>query len=146
MSYPGYRLSQQVSLLAWEWRRAIDFAVKVASKQMLDVSSVHQSVRMRLWQLHPVIGQTVAHPVDMSVGSFAPFLLTLPWLFLLEIECSLSDPVVLLGAVNLSPEPEAGRSGHGGESLEGFLEQVGNVFPKVNASPRQHLGLFGKIW
>jgi hypothetical protein len=66
---------------------------------------------LHVWKLDPIIHKIISYPEYSLVASFASqFLDRVSWLLLLDILSSLSNPVILFLAKNLSEKLKGSRS------------------------------------
>ena len=87
-----------------------DLPLKVTSEQHLDLSRRSHISRQQVWQPFPLRQRRVSHPVRKGVDALAPGLKGRPFVLIrvvrvsLRLRCALSDIVILLRAVDLTPE------------------------------------------
>ena len=62
--------SQEMSLLSWEGRIALNGGIEISSADMFDESGSLNLCRGNIWQLDPVFQQVVIDPVYEFVDSF----------------------------------------------------------------------------
>ena len=88
----------------------------------------------------------MSDPKDSLIYALSSQLLDWVGRFLfLHVESSLSNPVILVGTENLSKEFDGGGSGHHGESLDRFLNNVTHVRTEADTSPLKHLCMLWEV-
>lgn len=134
-------------LLAWERRAAIDLGVEISGEEVFHKSRNHQMLWLYVWQLNPIREEVFSNPEAGHISSLTSlFLLFVCNLLLLVLKTALYDPIILLGTVDLSEERERLSPAQNLETFHRLLQKVDIIFPKVDTSPLEHLGLLQKVW
>jgi hypothetical protein len=135
-----------MSLLAWEGWVGVNGGIKVSSNDVLDQSGGLDVGGGGVWELNPVLEEGLVNPVDELVNTFtSTFMRPVASLLLSLIKNSFNDPVVLLDAVDLSPESKSGCSTKKSESLHSLGQLVSLLLSKGNTSPFKDTSLLHHI-
>jgi len=88
--------SQEVTLLSWEGRVALNAGVQVAAHNLLNLSRSNNVLRPDVGKLDPIVQEVISYPEDGRVASYTTSFARISEICLHFLQLATDHPVVIV--------------------------------------------------